>query len=227
VECEIADDAHPFGRTVRDLGFALYFAELFDHTQVLDLVIDIAERGRQLRRLWVEDWAEALKGLALARLGRGDEVDWTRFDVEESRLLAPRIQVAGARAALATGALAEALSRARSAIASSIARDGAHEMVAAHLVAAQALLGSERPADALANADAGLAAAEAHGYLPLRWLLRGVRGQALGALERPEEAKRERAAAAALLAELAANINNPDHRRSFLATPEVVTAIEG
>ncbi|HEY1297074.1 MAG TPA: AAA family ATPase [Chloroflexota bacterium] len=227
VECEIADDAHPFGRTVRDLGFALYFAELFDHTLVLDLVIDIAERGRQLRRLWVEDWAEALKGLALARLGRGDEVDWTRFDVEESRLLAPRIQVAGARAALATGALAEALSRARSAIASSIARDGAHEMVAAHLVAAQALLGSERPADALANADAGLAAAEAHGYLPLRWLLRGVRGQALGALERPEEAKRERAAAAALLAELAANINNPDHRRSFLATPEVVTAIEG
>jgi class 3 adenylate cyclase len=225
-EREVADDAHPFASTVRALGFALYFAELFDHTRVVELATDIAERGRQLRRLWVEDWAEAIRGLALARLGRGAEVDWTRFDVEPSRLLAPHMQVAAARAALATGALDEAVSRARSAIECSRTRDAAHEIVAAQLVAAQALAGRGRWEEALAYADAGLAVADAKGYLPLQWRLRAVRGQAVGALNRPEEAKRDRATAATLLAELAASIDNSDHRRSFLATSEVVTAIE-
>jgi hypothetical protein len=226
-EREVADGAHPFARTVRQLGFALYFAELFDHTQVLELATDIAERGRQLRRLWVEDWAEAIRGLALARLGRGAEVDWARFDVEQSRLLAPHMQVAGARAALATGALEEATSRARSAIECSRVRDAAHEMVAAQLVAAQALVRRGRWEETLAYADAGLAVADAKNYLPLQWLLRAARGQALGALNRLDEAQRDRAAATGLLAELAASVYDSDHRRRFLATAEVVTSIEG
>src|SRR5262249_39302115 len=158
-----------------------------------------------LRRLWVEDWAEAIKGLALARLGRGAEVDWTRFDVEPSRLLAPHMYVAGARAALATGALDEAVRRARLAIECSRARDAAHEIVAAQLVAAQALAGRARWDEALAYADAGLAVADAKTYVPLQWLLHAVRGRALGALNRPQQAQRDRAAAAGLLAELAAN----------------------
>jgi hypothetical protein len=224
---EVADDAHPFGRTLRDLGFGLYFAELFDNVRVVDLLTDVADRGRQLRRLWVEDWAEVVRALALARLGRGHELEWARFDVEQSRLLAPRMHVAGASAALATGALEEAVTRARSAIACATARDAAHEIVAAQLVAARALVGRERWTDALADADAGLATADARGYLPLRWQLRAVRGHALGALGRLDEAKRERGAAAALLAELAANIDNPEHRRGFLASSEVASAIEG
>ena len=58
-------------------------AELFDNAGAVDLLTDVANRGRELRRIWIEDWAEAAKALALARLGRLEEVDWGRFDRPE------------------------------------------------------------------------------------------------------------------------------------------------
>ena len=80
---EIVDDEHPFGRLVRDLGVGLLRAELFDNAGAVDLLTDVANRGRELRRIWIEDWAEAVKAVALARLGRLEEVDWGRFDRPE------------------------------------------------------------------------------------------------------------------------------------------------
>jgi class 3 adenylate cyclase/tetratricopeptide (TPR) repeat protein len=102
---EVADDEHPFGRLVRDLGIGLYLAELFDHAAAVDVLASVADRARDLHRTWIEDWAEAVKGLALARLGRARDVDWTRFDIDALRLAAPLVVVAGANTALASGAL--------------------------------------------------------------------------------------------------------------------------
>jgi tetratricopeptide (TPR) repeat protein len=214
---EVADDEHPFGRVVRDLGIGFYLVELFDDARAVDALIDVADRGRELHRIWIEDWAEALKGLVLARLGRVSEVNWGRFDVE-----APRARVAGANAALATGALDDALSLARSAIAFAAERDAAHETAAAQLTAAQALLGLDRFAEALAVAEEALAPAQEKGYLPLLWQLRAVRWRALAALDRPDEADRERQAAAALVRQLAETIDSPEQRQGFFAYPDVV-----
>ena len=70
---------------MRDLGIGLYLAELFDHAGAADVLASVADRARDLHRAWIEDWAEAVKALALARLGRAREVDWTRFDLEQFR----------------------------------------------------------------------------------------------------------------------------------------------
>jgi hypothetical protein len=54
-----------------------------------------------------------------------------------------------------------------------------------------------------------------------------VRGRALAALDRPDEAKRERQAAAARVWELAGTIDNPEQRLGFLAYPDVLAATAG
>jgi class 3 adenylate cyclase/tetratricopeptide (TPR) repeat protein len=223
---EVVDDEHRFGRLVRDLGIGLYLVQLFDHAGAADVLIDVANRSRELRRLWIEDWAEAAKGLAFARLGRVDEVDWARFDFESSRLGAPRARVAGANAALAIGALDDALSRAHSAITCATEHDAAHEKVAAQVVAALALQGLERPTEALAVVSEALASARKKGYGPLLWQLCAVRGRALAALDRPDEAERELQQAAALVHTLAETIDDPEHRQSFLASSDVVALTE-
>jgi class 3 adenylate cyclase/tetratricopeptide (TPR) repeat protein len=218
---EIVDDDHPFGRVVRDLGIGLHRAELFDNAGALDLLTDVANRGRELRRIWIEDWAEAVRGLALARLGRVEEVDWARFDLPEWPT-APRARVAGANAALAAGELDAALRRADSAIVCAAEQEAAHEKVAAQLAAARALVGLERAAEAVTVADEGLALAQEKGYLPLQWQLHAVRGSALARLDLPERAEGERQVAAAVVRKLAESIENPEQRRGFLAYPDIV-----
>jgi hypothetical protein len=79
----------------------------------------------------------------------------------------------------------------------------------------------------LALTDEGLAPAQDKGYLPLLWQLRAVRGRALAALGRPDEAEREREAAAARVRELTETIDNPEQRRGFLAWPDVVALTAG
>src|SRR5207248_448708 len=98
---EIADDDHPFGRLVQDLGAGLYLAALFDDAAAVGLLTSVAERARALRRFWIEGWAEATRAVALARLGRVHEIDWTCFDLDASQPEAPLVKVAGANAALA------------------------------------------------------------------------------------------------------------------------------
>jgi tetratricopeptide (TPR) repeat protein len=129
--------------------------------------------------------------------------------------------VAGANAALAAGALDDALTRARSALACAVEHDAALEMAAAQLIAAQALVRLDRSAEALEQADEGLVLAQEKGYQPLLWQLRAVRGRALAALDQHAEALRERELAAALVRQVASTIDNPDDQRSFLAWPDV------
>ncbi|HYW87236.1 MAG TPA: hypothetical protein VFB50_05675, partial [Chloroflexota bacterium] len=219
---EVADDEHPFGRVVRDLGIGLYLVELFDHTGAVEVLASVADRARDLHRAWIEDLAEAVKELAMARLGRARDVDWTRFDIDTLRLVAPLVVVAGANAALASGALEDALRRAHSAIVCAAEHDAAHEIAAAELAASLALLGLGRPAEALALADKGLEVSEEKGYVPLQWQLHWVRGRALQALDRPDEAEVERGAAAERVAQLARNVDNPEHRRGLLAHAKVI-----
>ncbi|HET6319364.1 MAG TPA: AAA family ATPase, partial [Chloroflexota bacterium] len=132
LQLEVVDEEHPFGRVVRDLGIGLYLVEVCDYAGAADVLTLVANRARDLHRVWIEHWAESVRAVALARLGRGDEVEWARFDAFDSpRLSAPRARVAGANAALATGAFDDALARARSAIVCAAERDAMHEGVAA------------------------------------------------------------------------------------------------
>jgi hypothetical protein len=59
---EVADDDHPFGQVVRDLGIGLYFAELFDDARAVDVLTAMADRGSELQRFWVDEWANAGQG---------------------------------------------------------------------------------------------------------------------------------------------------------------------
>jgi class 3 adenylate cyclase/tetratricopeptide (TPR) repeat protein len=217
---EVVDDDHPFGRVHRDLGVGLHLAEIFDNAGAVNLLTDVAERARQLRRVWLENWAEAVRALALARLGRIHEVDWTRFELDTARFPTPMAKLAGANAALAAGRLDDALQRARAAIVYAAERDAAHEKAAAELVAAQALLGLDRPAEALTVTDGAMAVSLEHDYLPLLWQLHAVRGRALAALGRSDDAAREGDSAAMTVARLAETIDNADQQRGFLAYAE-------
>jgi class 3 adenylate cyclase/tetratricopeptide (TPR) repeat protein len=219
---EVVDEEHPFGRVVRDLGVGLYLAAVSDDAGAADVLTVVADRARDLHRAWIEHWAETVRAVALARLGRGAEVEWARFDLDSSRLSAPRARVAGAFAALAIGDFDGALRRARSAIMSAHERDATHEKVGGQLAAARALQGLDRPAEALAVVDEALAATQEKGYRPLLWQLYAVRAGALAALDRPDQAAHERQAAAELVRTLAETIDNPSHRSAFLAAPEVV-----
>ena len=87
---------------------------------------------------------------------------------------------------------------------------------------ARALVGLDRSAEAVTIADEGLALAQEKGYLPLLWQLHAVRGSALARLDLAERAEGDRQAAAALVRNLAEDIDNPQQRRGFLAYPEVV-----
>jgi hypothetical protein len=59
------------------------------------------------------------------------------------------------------------------------------------------------------------------------WRLRAARAAALTALGRDEEAAAERHAAATIVGELAASIDDVDLRNGFLASPEVVALAGG
>jgi tetratricopeptide (TPR) repeat protein len=225
IQCEVVDQEHPFGRLVRDLGIGLYLTEVFDNAGAVQLLADVAERARALHRGWLEDLAEVVKGLALARLGRAEDVEWGRFDVDAFRPAATRARVAGARAALAIGALEDALSRAHSALECALERDAMHEKASALLVAAQSLVGLGRPSEALGFASEGLTLAQEKGYVPLMWQLLAVRARAL-ATDQPENAERDRKAATALVRELAEGIHSPEQRRGFLAYSNRLLGLE-
>src|SRR5262249_41498570 len=142
---EVADDEHPFGRAVRDLGIGLYLVELFADNRAADLLADVAERARALRRLWLEGRAEAQRALALARAGPGREVDSAPCDREHDLTSNPRVLATGAEVALAEGRVEEALRAARAAAGHAAEQDTARERAAALSVAARALVDLGRP----------------------------------------------------------------------------------
>src|SRR5207244_4789947 len=85
---------------------------------------------------------------------------------------------------------------------------------------ARALLALGRPAEALVEVDGALPLADELRLASMRWRLRAARARALDALDRSAEAAAERAAVSALLAELAATIDDDDLRRTFVASAE-------
>jgi tetratricopeptide (TPR) repeat protein len=196
---EVADEEHPFGRAVRDLVRGHFLVEVFADQRALDLLTDVAERGRTLRRAWMVEWAEAMRGLALARLGRGREIDWTRLDVAPDRVSTTRVGAAGAEIALVTEPPDEALRRAREVADLAAVQDAAAERAAALAVAARALAALGRHDESIAATDEALETAEAKGYRPLVWRLRATRARALAELGRIGEAEADYAAARATI----------------------------
>ena len=79
--------------------------------------------------------------------------------------------------------------------------------------------------EARAVADDGVARADRMGARPLAWRLRAARAAALEALGRGEEAATERHAAAMIVRELAATIEDDALRCRFVAKPEVVAIL--
>jgi hypothetical protein len=86
---------------------------------------------------------------------------------------------------------------------------------------ARALLSLGRVEEALAVAEEAMPLTREMGYRPMLWRLLAARAAALAALGREEEAAADRQAAAAIIQEIAATIEDEELQHGFLATPEV------
>src|SRR5262249_20883443 len=106
---EVADDAHPFGRAMKDLGTGLYFLELMAYEKASEVLRDVVEQARRLKAAWMRHWAQGAGVGALVQAGQLDETELDRItrDLQETGATLPPAILAEIR--LSQGNLEEAL----------------------------------------------------------------------------------------------------------------------
>jgi tetratricopeptide (TPR) repeat protein len=186
----------------------------------------VVEQSLELNRGWLAQAAESTLAVALLRLGELDEA-WVRerWDGLDSEWNASQMVIPTAEILLARGDLQGALDRLDLAdevvnrMNLNTRRGGVAE------ARSRALLRLGRAEEARDAAESVLALVEEKGCRPLHWRLLAARGAALAALGQQDAAASDRAAAAEIVWELAASIDDEALRAGFLAQPEVQTIV--
>jgi class 3 adenylate cyclase len=220
---EIADDEHPFGHAMRDLGCGAYWLELRDYRRAIETLRGVIEQASRLRRVWMRQRAQAWLVRALLGAGRMEEASQILLDGATDRIDNGYVNYGKSRAELllAQGALDEAL-LAVEALVSAVARDGYDpDHVYALDLQTRILLQAGQPMDALVVADRALALAQRIDYRSLVWRVQARRAEALDALGEQVAAALARQAAAGVITELADSVSDLNQRRHFLADAEV------
>ncbi len=222
LQAEIADNEHPFGLAFRELGEGLYLYELAAYERAATTLRRVAVQATRLSRGWMRQIAES--GLALATL-RAGTLDFARarrvWDELDTRRPAIPFTITTAEILLTQGEADAALVRLELAAIHADERGSRPRQTAIAEQRSRALLLLGRAEEAVAAADAALPLAEAMQYHPMVWRLRAARAAALAALGRPEAAAVDRRAAAAIVRELAATIEDEELQRGFLASQDV------
>jgi class 3 adenylate cyclase/tetratricopeptide (TPR) repeat protein len=217
---EVSDEEHRFGTAVKSLGTAVYLEQV----GALDEAIDVAKwtlaEAEALKRTWMQRWMGDLLGTLALRTGSGESYP----EVGEYAPGFSGSPVLAVEQKLAAGESEGALRAARELSAKMLEMGVRRTALVADEVAARALEALDRSAEAAALAEKTLAAADACGFRMLAWRLRALLARTV---EDPVNAKRERAAAIAILREIAEQIPDAAHRASFEAAPIAAEILEG
>ena len=214
---EVADDAHPFGRCMREFGVAAWLLALgaLDRAEVVGKEV-LAEAGR-LSRTWMQRGMVDLLTVVAARRGdAGAELaDWVSKTSAAIGFHASPLAVT--EAVLARGDFAQVVTAADR-LAQGAGQQGQQR---GRLIALewglQARAGLQRWHEILERADAAIGEAEAKSFRTRVWRMRAWRARARQATGDQMGASADRAAACALLDDMTRRITDPALRAAFEA----------
>jgi len=226
-QAEIADDGHPFGRCMRELGVACWLESLGALERAAAKAEAVLHDAKRLSRVWMQRFMADLLVVIAARRGcSADEVAARTIGAGNALSFYPGALPEG-EAALARGDAATAL-----AIADQAAEDSARtgfgrvRMVALEL-GLRALAGLERWDPLLGRADAAVGEAEKAGFKTRLWRMLAVRARARDARGDATGARDDRRAARSLVDEMAARIADPELRAAFESDGAVMEVRNG
>jgi predicted ATPase/class 3 adenylate cyclase len=224
---EVADDAHPFGRCMREFGVAFWLAALgaFERAETVGKEV-LAEAGR-LSRTWMQRGMIDLLTVVAARRGdQGAELAaWVLKKSDEIGFHPSPL--AATEAALARGELAQAIEAADHLVQSARAMGHQRGRLIALEWGLHARAGLQRWEEIIERADAAIQEAEEKGFRTRLWRMLASRARTRDAQSDPQGASADRAAAGMLLDEMAARIADPDLRTAFEADPLAVEVRNG
>ncbi len=222
LESEIADEAHPFGRTFREMGEAVYFLESGDYKLAAERAQKVIPDAEALGRAWMIPWARTVLAGALLQGGSAAIKDVPRLFEDAGRQGARQLRV---DFLLTAGEGAEALRLCDDSIEDSVRRGGTRERLPMSERRTRALLLLGRAAEALDTCDAALVEAEPANARLIAWRLQAARAAALAALGDNQGAAAARAKAANLVQEVAKTIALPAARKRFLSQPAALEVL--
>jgi class 3 adenylate cyclase/tetratricopeptide (TPR) repeat protein len=224
---EVADDAHPFGRCMRELGVAVWQASLgaLDRAEVT--AREVLEEAGRLSRTWMQRLMVDLLTVVAARRGREGQ-DLAAWVLEKSNGIGFQASpFALAEAALARGEFARALDITDQLAAGAGKVGQQRGCLIAWECGLHARAGLERWDELLEHADGAIREAE-HTRFRLRlWRMLAWRARARQAKGDQKGATDDRAAALALLDEMAGRILDTEVRAAFEADPLVAEVRKG
>lgn len=224
---EVADDAHPFGRCMRELGVAMWLESIGALHRAEAVAKQVWEEAGRLSRTWMQGHMVDLLTVIAARRGAAgaDLAAWVAKKSEVTGFHASPLAMA--ETALARGEFAPALAAADQVAEAGVPLGQGPARIIALELGMRALARMARWDDLLARADGALREAEEAGFSTRRWRMLAWRAQARAATGDPMGANADRRAACALLDEMVARIAEPELRAAFEADPMVLEAKRG
>jgi class 3 adenylate cyclase/tetratricopeptide (TPR) repeat protein len=219
-QAEVADDAHPFGRCMRELGVAIWLERLRALERAEAVAEEVFAQAGRLSRTWMQVSMKDL--LTTIRARRGVEYAKRAASKDGGDSSGFRLVVlATAEAALERGDFTEALTLADEWAEASVRLGLGRGRIIALEVSLRALARLERWDELLARADTALAEAERAGFRTRTWRILVARAQARTAGGDVAGAREDRSAARLLLDDMARRIADPELRAAFDADPEI------
>jgi len=231
---EIADDEHPFGRAMKDLGTGLCLFEFALYDRAAAILREVVDQARRHQRAWMLHWAQSLLVQSLLRAGQVDDARLREImqDVEKvggsltTTVGTSAPAVAMAEVSFHQGRLDEALGLADRSVSEAEQRGDTPVQMAALEVKLRILLALDRPSEAAAMADDALRMATEIRSLPIVWRLQAARAEALAMLGNTDAATQAYAAAAGVIRTLADSIPDATLRKEFLSNAQVASIMD-
>jgi class 3 adenylate cyclase/tetratricopeptide (TPR) repeat protein len=215
---EVADEAHPFGRTFQGLGRLQWFHHAANYARVIAEAPQVIASAKALQRNWMVPWVQDLLALAIVA---------TAEDTSDESRLAAQAEAAGGRlmedaliaALLRCGHPAKALAECEPRLAKLKADGLFRNYWVTDGLRLRVLLALGRLDEAVAGADAAIQVVGPLGFKALEWRLHATRASALERLGRTEALAAQRTATT-LFSKLAETLHDPATRATFLAQPD-------
>jgi class 3 adenylate cyclase/tetratricopeptide (TPR) repeat protein len=208
---EVADDAHPFGRCMREFGVALWLESQGALERAEAKAKEVLEEAGRLSRVWMQQRMIDLLTVIAARRGSAGRELAAWVETRSGAIGYRPSEIARCEAALTAGDAEQALE-----LAEQVAQGAAHAgMLRGRMVALEvglrALTALERWDEALARADETLSETERTGFQTCMWRILGSRALARDATGDAAGAAADREAAKAILLRLASHLPKEGH----------------
>lgn len=218
---EVADEAHPFGRCMRELGVAVWLTSLGALDRAEATAKEVLDEAGRLSRTWMQQLMVDLLTVIAARRGsQGEDLGvWVTKKSDEIGFRPSPIALL--EASLARGEYAQALKIADP-LAEGAKRAGQQRgCLIALECGLHARAGLEQWDDVLERADGAIREAEETGFRSRLWRMLAWRARARHATDDTAGARGDRATARTLLDEMAGRIADSELRNAFEADPTV------